>query len=532
MSDLREIDDFLSPGLRLLAPPAEWPGIPQAAGILADKLLEGHKLAVWGDYDVDGVTSTALVQDVLEAHGLEAVAHLPDRSGEGYGLNAPSLERLARQGIRLLLTVDCGISDLRPVAKARELGMTVIISDHHLPPRRLPDAHALCNPRLADCPCPQLAGVGVAFFLMSAVNALLEERLGSRFDMREVLDLVALGTLADVVRLRGQNRILVKNGLLKIAQAARPGMAALKDVCGMQPAAALSCSQVLFNLAPRINAAGRLGEAYPALALLRSKRREEAYSLANELDRANSRRREEEARIYAEAGEQAGRYADSMGLVLYRADWHPGVIGIVASRIAEDRRRPVLMLCDDAGGLKGSGRSLAEFDLHEALSGLGDLLTAFGGHKMAAGLRLERDKLEELREAFDAAARRSLGDAPPEPELTLDGELGFDAATDSSFLKELDLLQPFGVGNAEPVFASPVLEILEHNIFGPQKNHVRLKVRDPNCGISLYAKVWRQAGDLPASVRGRKVRLAYTPRLDSWNGASSVDVRVRDWKFE
>jgi single-stranded-DNA-specific exonuclease len=189
------------------------------------------------------------------------------------------------------------------------------------------------------------------------------------------------------------------------------------------------------------------------------------------------------------------------------------------------------MLCDDADGLKGSGRSIPEFDLHEALSGLGTLLTAFGGHTAAAGLRLERDGLENLREAFDAAARRRLGDTPPAPALVLDGELGFDAAADPGFLRELELLQPFGIGNPEPVFASPALDILKRDAFGPRKNHVRLKVRDPDCGVSLHAKIWRQAEALPASVRGKKIRLAYTPRLDRWNGASSVDVRVRDWKF-
>ncbi|MDR0466358.1 MAG: DHH family phosphoesterase, partial [Deltaproteobacteria bacterium] len=436
------------------------------------------------------------------------------------------------QGVQLLLTVDCGISDVQAVDAARELGICVVISDHHLPPPELPKAHAICNPRLADCPCPQLAGVGVAFFLMGALNSLLAPHTGARHDMREELDLVALGTLADVVRLGGQNRILVKNGLLKIAQASRPGMAALKEVCGFHPAASLSAGQVVFTLAPRINAAGRLDNARLAFDLLTAADRNQVLELARALDEMNTRRRAAEERMYLEASAQAEDHNSAMGLVLYKPDWHPGIIGIVASRIVEDLHRPTLILCDDQGSLKGSGRSIYEFDLHGALSGLEGLFLAFGGHKLAAGLRLECGRLEELRARFDAAARACLGDAPPAADLTLDGELGFDKATDFTFLKELELLQPFGSGNAEPVFASPPLVVRRRRAFGQEKKHVSLEVEDTSCGITLHAKAWRQADALPDKVCGRRIRLAYTPRLDAWNGAPSVDVRIKDWKFE
>jgi len=309
-----EMDAFLSPGLRHLAPPEDWPGMEHGARVLAGELLAGKKFAVWGDYDVDGVSSAVLVRDVLATHGIPAIAHLPDRRSEGYGLNNASLEQLAAQDVQALLTVDCGISDVQAVRRARELGMCVVISDHHLPPPELPNAHAICNPRLADCPCPQLAGVGVAFFLMSAVNALLAPHTGARHDMRETLDLVALGTLADVVRLSGQNRILVKNGLLKIAQASRPGMAALKEVCGFHPAASLSGSQVVFSLAPRINAAGRLGQAGLAFDLLCAEDHAEALETARTLDALNTQRRAEEDRMYLEASAQAKERSAQWGL--------------------------------------------------------------------------------------------------------------------------------------------------------------------------------------------------------------------------
>jgi len=526
-----EIDAFLSPGLRRLAPPEEWPGIAHGAQVLAEGLLAGKKFAVWGDYDADGVSAAVLVQDVLATHGITTITHLPDRRSEGYGLNTASLEQLAAQGVELLLTVDCGISDVQAVDKARELGICVVISDHHLPPQELPKAHAICNPRLADCPCPQLAGVGVAFFLMSTLNTLLAPHTGARYDMREALDLVALGTLADVASLSGQNRILVKNGLLKIAQASRPGMAALKEVCGFHPAASLSGSQVVFSIAPRINAAGRLGRAGLAFDLLCAANYDKALDLARTLDDMNARRRAEEERMYLEASGQARKYGSAMGLVLYDPGWHPGIIGIVASRIVEDLYRPTLVLCDDQGGLKGSGRSIGEFDLHEALSGLEDLFLTFGGHRLAAGLRLKCGKLEALRTRFGEAARERLGDAPLTASLTLDGELGFDEAVDFAFLKELEMLQPFGNGNAEPVFVSPPLVIRKRRAFGPTKNHVTLQVEDTRCGIALHAKAWRQADALPDSVCGRHIRLAYTPRMDTWNGTPSVDVRIKDWKL-
>lgn len=526
------MDAFLSPNLRLLAPPQCWPGLPDAAAVVIDALRANKSLVVWGDYDVDGITSTALVLDVLQRHGIAARPYLPDRRSEGYGLNIPALERLAAEGISVLLTVDCGISDVEAVARARELGMTVVISDHHLPPTTLPPAHAICNPRLGDCPCPQLAGVGVAFFLMAAVNTALASHTGCRCDMREVLDLVALGTLADVVRLSGQNRILVKNGLLKIAEASRPGIAALKVVSGFNAAAALGGGQVVFSLAPRVNAAGRLGEAGLALRLLRAATHEEAAPLAQQLDLMNTQRRTEEERIHKEARILAAAQEQRAGLVLYGKDWHPGVIGIVASRIVDEFYRPTLILCDDNGFLKGSGRSVQEFDLHAGLSAIADVFLGFGGHRLAAGVRLETDKLEELQARFDAAVRTVLGDTPLTPSLTLDGELDFSMASDFTFLKELELLQPFGAGNAEPVFASPPLTVRNRRAFGRAREHVILEVTDQISGITLHAKAWRQAKMLPESVKGRRIRLAYTPRIDTYNGAATVDVRIKDWQLE
>ncbi len=524
-----DIQEYLSPNLRLLAPLELWPGLNQAADILAQKLIDGKKVAVWGDYDVDGITSTALVLDVLAAHGYAGIAHIPDRYTEGYGLNIPYIEKLAAEGVDTILTVDCGISDTAAIAHAKELGLTVVVSDHHLPPEIIPQADAICNPRMGECPCQDLAGVGVAFFLMCAVNKALQKHSGITYDMRSVLDLVALGTLADVVNLQGQNRILVKNGLLVITTALRPGLAALKSVCKFDIAAKLGAGQIVFSLAPRINAAGRMGHASVALDLLRSTDFDSALPLAQKLDALNTERRKDEERIHQEAREQALAQKDKMGLVLYGKDWHQGIIGIVASRIVEEFYKPTLILCDGMMGIKGSGRSIKEFHLHEGLSSLSDLLLSYGGHKLAAGLSLAVENLEALSIRFDAIVRESLNNTLPLPSLTVDAVVDFSSASNAIFLRELELLQPFGMGNAEPVFASPALLVKKMRYIGYNKEHVFLEVLDESTGITLHAKAWRKAAEFSTSLTNSYVYLAYTPLINTYNGVASVEVRIKDW---
>ena len=458
--------------------------------------------------------------------------HLPDRRKEGYGLNIPEIERLAaEEGPGVLLTVDCGISDVKAVERARELGFMVVVSDHHMPPAELPPAHAITNPRLSENnPCPHLAGVGVAFFLMAALNGRLEAMSGKRMDMRQVLDLVALGTLADMVSLTGQNRILVKNGLLKIAEAKRPGLAELKGASGFSPVAALGAGQVVFNLAPRINAAGRLGSPTLAHDMLLTPSHDEAAKLAQTLTALNDERRAEEERIYKEAIEQAEANPKRLGFVLYGEDWHQGVIGIVASRIVEAYYRPVLILCSDGETLKGSGRSVPEFDLHAGLTRCADILLGFGGHRQAAGLRIAPGRLDELRERFDAVIREELGEEPLTPSLKIDAEMPFSQASDFTVLKGLELLQPFGIGNPEPIFASLPLRVKKRKAFGHSREHISLEVTEEGSGITLQAKAWRQADQIPENIQGQRIRLAYTPGINAYNGIASVELRVRDWE--
>lgn len=529
------MDAFLSSRMADLLHPDQWPGIDEAADLFVRELHAGRKPVVWGDYDVDGITASVVVLDVLDSYGIAAGRRIPLRD-EGYGLNIPGIERLAAEGYNLLLTVDCGISDVDAVARARELGMTVVITDHHVPPDRLPPANAICNPRMelaAPCPCPDLAGVGVAFFFMAAVNIRLSRISGSRFKMDDVLDMVALGTLADVMRLTGQNRILVRGGLKKIANARRPGMVALKRVGRFDPAASLTSGQVVFHLAPRINAAGRMDDAGLALLLLRSRDSADALRLARRLDDLNTLRKREETRIWTEAREQALQLLKDRpraGLVLHGDDWHPGIIGIVASKILEEFYRPTIIVCTDGAGLKGSGRSIREFDLHAGLKECADSLMGFGGHRMAAGLRLAADGLEAFRAQFEQVCEDRLGREPLVPTLTLERELDFSLAGDLEVLQELEMLQPFGPGNAEPVFASPPLVIQERRPLGRDPRNVSLKVRDTSSGVTLVAKAWTMADSFPQEMVGRAIRIAYSPRIDVWNGVPSVDVSIRDWQ--
>ena len=553
----QDMDRFLSPGLRHLLPPEAIPGLTQAAEVLARELTAGAQFCVWGDYDVDGITSTALVKDFLAQRlgpdiAARQVRHfLPNRKEHGYGLNVAGIERLAKEGVTLLLTVDCGISAVAEVARANELGLTVVVSDHHLPPGELPAAAAICNPqlcggRLCGGACTglcDLAGVGVAFMLMAALNRLLP---GEAVDMRQFLDLVALGTVADVVGLTGQNRILVKNGLLLIKEARRPGIASLKVYSGYDRLADLGAGQIGFGLAPRINAAGRMADPQIALDMLLAPDMDTANPLASKLDALNAKRRSSEQEILEQALIQADEQQDRLGLVLAGEDWHAGVIGIVASRVVERHYKPVLMLCREGvvidengvttcpGHWKGSGRSVAEFDLHEGLSGLEHLFLGFGGHRQAAGLSMPLENLEALREGFHLAVEAALGPVGLRPSLKLDRQLAFGEIT-FTLLKELEMLQPFGMGNPEPLFVSPPVLVKDYRVFG--KDHVKLGLAEQGTpesrggrpGLLLPAKVWRKASVLTREVQGKLMRFAFTPRIDRFDGIPKIELQVKDW---
>ncbi|WP_320172558.1 single-stranded-DNA-specific exonuclease RecJ [Maridesulfovibrio sp.] len=530
----KEMDLFLSPGLRNLCQPDEIPGLEEAAAVLAEGISAGRKMAVWGDYDVDGVTSVAVVKSFLKDRGYECSYYLPNRLEEGYGLNVKGISGLREAGIELLLTVDCGISNNAEIAAANEMGMDVVVSDHHLPGAELPPAAAVCNPRMTayngkefgECSCATMAGVGVAFMLMARLNRLLP---GKPVDMRAYLDFVALGTIADVVELQGQNRILVKNGLLLLKDARRPGIAALKVVSGYDMFAAIGAGQVGFGLAPRINASGRMGDPHKALELLLCEEMETARPIAKVLDELNTERKAEEDRILEEALAQAEEHIrrDSRaGLVLYSSSWHAGIIGIVASRVVEKFYRPTVLLCEDNGIIKGSARSIKEFHIHEALTSMSELFLNFGGHRLAAGMSFKAEFLSEFRERFDQAVIEKVGSDPLKATLKVDRELPL-GDIDYVLLKELELMQPFGMGNPEPIFTTPPVEVLERRPMG--RDHVKLTLADKDRTRRMPAKAWRMADQLGSELIGTTMRFAFSPKIDKFNGIPSIELTVRDF---
>jgi single-stranded-DNA-specific exonuclease len=517
------MDKFLSPGLRHLLPLDKWPDIMRGAELLRATIAEGCAIAVWGDYDVDGITATALVKDFLLRRGVDIVHFIPDRRAYGYGLHSQGIQDLAAQGVRLLLTVDCGIANVEEVREAKHLGLRVIITDHHLPGQGVPDADVLINPKLGGWPTQDLSGVGVSFLLMGALNRILP---GPSIDIRDYLDLVALGTIADVVPLDEQNRVLVKNGLLLIKEGRRPGIQALKEISGLAQGESIGAGAIGFALAPRINAAGRIGDPDLAVRLLLEQNHDTAKTLATQLDKLNTKRKAEEQRILEEAIAQAETQLHRPGLVLHSEHWHPGIIGIVASRIVERFQRPCLILTKENGIFKGSGRSTPDFDLYAALESCKQCLHKFGGHRQAAGLKLEPFQLAALKDLFAKAVEDQLGANPIQPILELDMELPFGQISDI-LLKELELLQPFGQGNPRPVFLSPPLSILKHRFFG-QKKHLELHVADTTDGTLHRAVAWRQGEQWQdQSLSGKEAVIAYTPRLSKFNGLHQFELAVQ-----
>jgi single-stranded-DNA-specific exonuclease len=524
LSSITDMDVFLSPNLRHLSPLEQWPGLAEAADHLAGTIAGGKRCAVWGDYDVDGITATALLIEFLRNKGFDPLFHIPRRIEEGYGLNSQGIERLADSGAEVLITVDCGIVNMAEIERARELGMEVVVTDHHLPGIELPRCHGLVNPRVADCPCVDLAGVGVAFLLAAALNSRLP---GKRLDMRRYLDLVALGTVADVVRLLGENRILVKNGLLLLSDPHRPGIRALKAACGLEPKSQVGSGEINFALAPRINAAGRMGDPQIALRLLLTSDETEARGLASELEQWNAERRSEEDAILTQATAQAEAFPDAAGLVLCSTEWHPGVIGIVASRVVERFNRPCLVLTGDEVTLKGSGRSIPEFDLHKGLISCRELLLRFGGHRLAAGFALVPSNLDLLRERFHSAVIEQIGADPLPPLVRVDDKLSLKDLS-PILLKEIELMQPFGQGNPRPLFASPLLEVRSQRIFGGGGKHLGLHVRERDSGVTLRGTAWRMAETLQgADLTGSSIAVAYSPRLSLYGGMTSIELAVK-----
>ncbi len=519
---------FLDPRLADLPDPFLMRGMEGAVARIVAAVERGERIATYGDYDVDGVTSTVLLAGFLRAAGADVVTYTPHRLVEGYGLNVAAVERLVAGGARLVVSLDCGITSVAEVAAAAALGVDAVVVDHHTVPVDLPAAVAILNPHQPGCgyPSKELAAVGVTFALVMALRRRLRER--GRFgdgrpepNLREALDLVALGTIADVVPLTGANRILVRHGLEELARSRRPGILALKRVAGIPGGAPVSAGQVGFRLGPRINAAGRLDDAGRGVRLLATADPAEAEALAQELDRENQARQEIERRMLEEArADAAARVAaGARGLVLAREGWHPGVVGIVAARVAERFHRPAVLIGIAEGVGKGSGRSIEGFHLHAALAACGEHLERFGGHRHAAGLTLTAARIEPFRRAFEAHAAAALADDDLVPRCRVDGWIAEREAT-AQVAEALARLGPFGAGHPEPVLALRTRALRARTV-GAGGQHLKLGLAGGLDAIGFGM------GERAAGCEG-PIEAAFTLGFDEWDGARRLQLRLRD----
>jgi len=455
--DAEEVNAFLQPRLSLLSDPFLLPQMHAAVSRLLSALDRRERVVLFGDYDVDGVTSLALLAEMLRAYGGAPELFLPLRMEEGYGLSLESVERcLGQYRPQLLIAVDCGTSSVSEIADLRKRGVDVIVLDHHEPKSALPDCIAIVNPKTTDSNFEYLCSVGIVFKLC---HALLKTRPLPEFDLKSKLYLVALGTVADIVPLRDENRVLVQRGAIEIAQTSRVGLRKLMQVAGVRPP--ILPEDIGFRLGPRLNAAGRLSTAEKSLRLLLSHDEGEATMLAAELDGQNRERQEVEKQILDAAIEKIEDQLDvtrDAAIVVGERDWHPGVLGIVASRIARRYHRPTIVIGFDENGIgKGSGRSIEGLNLVEALGACAATLDKFGGHEMAAGLSLHEKNFNLFAEEFRKAARGLLSDQALQPCVRLDHELAF-TEIDIDFLRWHEMLQPFGNGNRQPLFLARAVE--------------------------------------------------------------------------
>ena len=491
----------------------------------------GKRICVHGDYDVDGICATVLAVFVLRELGAEVEWHLPSRFDEGYGVSGQTLERLAEEGCGLVLTVDCGITAVEEVHHARELGLDVIVTDHHRPGEQLPDCPIVAT-RPSGYPFPELCGTGVVYKLGQAL-------LGTDADaLRRQLDLVALATIADVVPLVGENRSLAIAGLRGLARTQKPGLRALMKVARVDPAA-VDAGAVAFRLAPRINAAGRLGHPRAALELLLTEDREEARRLADRLEELNRDRQAVEDKILRAAIAKVEEWPEAKrrqrGYVVWGEDWHEGVIGIVASRLVERYHRPVVLIAGTEGLWKGSGRSIPSFDLHGALAACAHHLERFGGHRAAAGLSISPEQLERFAEAFAAEAEGLVGEEDLLPTTIIDAVLPRGARLTLDLCEELRRLAPFGLGNPAVTLLAPACELGDLATVGDGK-HLRFRVhRDGRDAGSAIA--FGQGTKLDRYRRVGRYDVAFRLEENRWNGTVAPQLVVRrvfdaDERFE
>jgi len=524
---------FLYPSLKDLHFPFHMKDMDKAVERIIEAILNKERIVIYGDYDADGVTSTALLLDFLQGLGGNVSYYIPNRLEEGCGLNKEALDQIAQSGTRLVITVDCGISNIQEIAYAGTLGMDTVITDHHEIPVDLPPALAILNPKQPGCrfPFKELAGVGVVFNLIIALRARLREmefwKNATVPNLKNYLDLVTLGTVADMVPLVDENRIFVKMGLTILTKALRPGIAALKNVSGLEMRE-IEASDVGFKLAPRINAGGRIGVANDGVELLIARSRDTAQPFAERLNQNNDQRQGIEQQILSDVLRQIdmdSSFLQRKSLVLASSKWHPGVIGIVAARLMEQYWRPVILISlkDHIG--KGSGRSIKEFNLYQGLKSCGHLLEGFGGHKYAAGMTLLEDNITEFYKFFEAVVKESLPERELYPKIEIDSMVNLDDLTET-FTEHLCLLSPFGIANPRPVFCASDFNVTEAHVVG--EKHLKFKVFQNTIPFEV---IGFNMGHYHPSISS-SIQIAFVPQVNMWQGKRSLQLKLKDIKID
>ncbi len=518
-----EVELFASQSLEQLSDPYGMDGMEALVGAVQDARKNGTAVFVHGDYDADGLTATSIVVGALRLLGVDVRYFIPNRFSDGYGFHPPSVEMAKSTGAGLIITVDCGVTSFDAAEAARAAAIDLIITDHHEAASeqgserpRLPAAKAVINPKLnGNTPVEGLSGAGIALKIVQA----LSEREPGLFSLRDYLDLAAIGTLADSVPLTGENRTIVKEGLAAINETEKAGLKALKSAAGIG-SRPLRAGLVAFTLVPRINAAGRLDDATEVVELMLTESEKRAKEIAASLNSKNAERQKIEEAVTAEAEELLGRKPRGSAIVLCREGWHEGVLGIVASRIAEKHSRPAFVLTVKDGMAKGSARSIPGFDIHAGLSAVARRLVGFGGHKQAAGLRLKLSDLEDFEREIDALVASRMSDLTP--TLSIDATVDLKDVT-FRLAREIETLEPFGHGNPEPVFGSKGLEAINPRVVG--NNHLKVKLRSANCAHDAIG--WGM-GDLLEFVQDAgQVDAAFSVTINEWERGRDVQLSLK-----
>lgn len=527
VDSIEKAQEFLSARLSSLPDPSLLPDMEVACQRIYQALLNKERIAVHGDYDVDGISGCSLLVEVLSALGGEVEYHIPLRMRDGYGLSAAALRQADAEGCQLVISVDCGVSAKAEADLATELGIDLIITDHHQPPDVLPRCVALINPHLPNnrFPWADLAGVGVAFFLLAGLRRYLRDHdyFKARIepDLRHSLDLVALGTIADIVPLGGVNRILVRTGLELLENGSRPGVAALKKVADVKH---VTSGTVGFRLAPRLNAAGRLEDATLGVQLLLATDDEDTAALAVMLDGFNRDRQNIEKQTLDQAVAMLDAESDDrLTIVLASDKWHSGVIGIVASRLVERYNRPTVLIALESGKAgKGSARSIQNFHLFNAFKACAQYFIGFGGHAMAAGLSIEADNIAAFRDQFEQEAGRFMKQDDLIPHSHHDGELCLEQLS-LALLSEIDQLNPFGMGNPQPAFVSRGCQVYNPRILADK--HLKFEVEQSGCRVNCIA--FGQAAQFE-HLNG-SIDILYRPGVNEWRGNKSLQLQIVDF---